>query len=126
MRVKGSIKPDVVDVTVFEPIPGKAEVKIRERGVIGKSKDTDPGVNRRLDEIPLAPLGMTASLCVRVVIGFHKLSPFRRCFRSPAGGETRKKQLSETIYYICHYSRKGHWCQLKILVTRGVFHKKSG
>lgn len=40
MRVKGSIKPDVVDVTVFEPIPGKAEVKIREN--IVPFTDADP------------------------------------------------------------------------------------
>lgn len=40
MRVKGSIKPDVVDVTAYEPIPGKAEVKVREN--IVPFTETDP------------------------------------------------------------------------------------
>lgn len=40
MRVKGNIKPDVVEVTVFEPIPGKAEVRIREN--IAPFTETDP------------------------------------------------------------------------------------
>ncbi|MCM1223823.1 MAG: hypothetical protein NC548_56165 [Lachnospiraceae bacterium] len=40
MRVKGSINPDVVDVTAYEPIPGKAEVKIREN--ITSFTETDP------------------------------------------------------------------------------------
>ena len=30
MRVRGDCKPNAVDVTAYEPIPGKAEVRVRE------------------------------------------------------------------------------------------------
>lgn len=40
MRVKGNASPEVVSVTVYEPIPGKAEVKIREN--ITPFEELDP------------------------------------------------------------------------------------
>lgn len=43
MRVRGNAKPDVVDVTTYEPTPGKVEVKVRENIVPFKEEDTMTG-----------------------------------------------------------------------------------
>lgn len=40
MRVKGNLKPDVLNIVPYEPIEGKVEVKLRENVV--PYEDTDP------------------------------------------------------------------------------------
>lgn len=41
MRVRGDSKPNVVDVTAHEPIPGKVEVRVRENIVPYSEKDPE-------------------------------------------------------------------------------------
>ena len=43
MRVRGNSLPDVVDVTAYEPIPGKAEVRVRENITPFSEKDPETG-----------------------------------------------------------------------------------
>lgn len=40
MRVKGNAEPKAVSVTIYEPLPGKAEVRVRENVV--PFEETDP------------------------------------------------------------------------------------
>lgn len=40
MRVRGNANPKTVSVTIYEPIPGKAEVKVREN--VAPFETTDP------------------------------------------------------------------------------------
>ena len=43
MRVRGDSKPNVVDMTAHEPIPGKVEVRVRENIVPYSEKDPETG-----------------------------------------------------------------------------------
>lgn len=43
MRVRGDCLPDVVDVTAYEPVPGKVEVRVRENIVPYSERDPETG-----------------------------------------------------------------------------------
>lgn len=43
MRVRGDCLPNVVDVTAYEPVPGKVEVRVRENIVPYSERDPETG-----------------------------------------------------------------------------------